>query len=52
MRGKDNWKEVSLMPKGITPAHAGKSLLCLYLKLLLKDHPRTCGEKAERYSPD
>ena len=29
----------------ITPAHAGKSWLLCWLKLLIWDHPRTCGEK-------
>ena len=31
--------------KRITPAHAGKREEYQLLKALLKDHPRTCGEK-------
>ena len=30
---------------GITPAYAGKSLLCQLQVLVCKDHPRLCGEK-------
>ena len=30
---------------GITPAHAGKRLITQILLQVLKDHPRTCGEK-------
>ena len=32
---------------GITPAHAGKSFQYFRLKLVGRDHPRTCGEKSE-----
>ena len=33
---------------GITPAYAGKRLGNLQKSMVLKDHPRLCGEKAER----
>ena len=29
----------------ITPAYAGKSLVILLKILLIRDHPRLCGEK-------
>ena len=29
----------------ITPAHAGKSVSTLKIRLFNRDHPRTCGEK-------
>ena len=28
---------------GITPAHAGKTLIGLSCQTVLKDHPRACG---------
>ena len=31
--------------RGITPAYAGKSILCFCLALPCEDHPRVCGEK-------
>ena len=46
MRGK---VLAALMPTnalGITPAHAGKSRSCRFAFIALRDHPRTCGEKA------
>ena len=51
MRGKgvENVKDIS--PAGITPAHAGKSSLNLSCKCLRRDHPRTCGEKMELFTP-
>ena len=30
---------------GITPAYAGKSLLCMDFCPAYRDHPRVCGEK-------
>ena len=32
-------------PARITPAHAGKSDFDTLINKLIKDHPRTCGEK-------
>ena len=47
MRGK----AYCVVPKGyttrITPAYAGKSVLCNHLLCQRKDHPRLCGEKSE-----
>ena len=45
MRGKVKSFNSYNLPYGITPAHAGKSLLYNLMKLYGKDHPRTCGEK-------
>ena len=45
MRGKvGRFPDVPAV-EGITPAYAGKSLLCLYSPPCYKDHPRVCGEK-------
>ena len=33
------------MGDGITPAYAGKRLVCVRLAVLPQDHPRLCGEK-------
>ena len=45
MRGKGNLFTGNGLPPGITPAYAGKSLGQLRKFLLLRDHPRVCGEK-------
>ena len=45
MRGKAVPIVPATFPIGITPAHAGKSQNVLHCGALLKDHPRTCGEK-------
>ena len=45
MRGKGCWNVQIPCRKGITPAHAGKSILGAPLMLVLRDHPRACGEK-------
>ena len=45
MRGKVQSKSIMKKRPGITPAHAGKSLLGHKKALLMRDHPRTCGEK-------
>ena len=45
MRGKDQRYPVKLLPDGITPAYAGKSLLELVAVVGGRDHPRLCGEK-------
>ena len=31
--------------KRITPAYAGKRLLCVIFGFFYRDHPRLCGEK-------
>ena len=50
MRGKGTMILDSGILTGITPAHAGKSYTKLCGKLLLGDHPRTCGEKAMAFT--
>ena len=40
------------MPRGITPAYAGKSPTGQCCVLLFWDHPRVCGEKLRRAFPD
>ena len=45
MRGKAVWAVEHGYNVGITPAHAGKSLLPFRNLLLWGDHPRACGEK-------
>ena len=48
MRGKAKTFESLLVAPGITPAHAGKSPLFQYKRCGIGDHPRTCGEKAQK----
>ena len=48
MRGKavavsDDWADVR-----ITPAYAGKRIPFWMTALMLRDHPRICGEKREQ----
>ena len=45
MRGKAPAQRWTILPPGITPAHAGKRLSLAYRFGALQDHPRTCGEK-------
>ena len=45
MRGKVFKKTTGVLPKGITPAYAGKSLRLLGFPRSSQDHPRICGEK-------
>ena len=45
MRGKATGMIGCIRVKGITPAHAGKSLLRIGPSSTSWDHPRTCGEK-------
>ena len=45
MRGKEYNGAGSVVIFGITPAHAGKSRKQTSYSALVKDHPRTCGEK-------
>ena len=45
MRGKVANNYFSIIPAGITPAHAGKSIFLSPYHSSLWDHPRPCGEK-------
>ena len=45
MRGKDKYRIARIGGHGITPAHAGKRRMHLYLLYYSWDHPRACGEK-------
>ena len=51
MRGKGPFLLSSCARDGITPAHAGKSLLPFPVHKSPEDHPRTCGEKVSSISP-
>ena len=48
MRGKAACTGRGVPGHRITPAHAGKSCQLQALRRLLRDHPRTCGEKRHR----
>ena len=45
MRGKGSEWSCTPVSDGITPAYAGKRHQCANLRVLLRDHPRVCGEK-------
>ena len=45
MRGKVTWIVDGVKGAGITPAHAGKSVLYNLFQIGSWDHPRACGEK-------
>ncbi len=45
MRGKERSEHRITVPAGITPAHAGKSILGFPGLVVNGDHPRACGEK-------
>ena len=45
MRGKVYAKHLQPETARITPAYAGKRLLCRRSTALVQDHPRLCGEK-------
>ena len=45
MRGKAAGLSVSPARTGITPAYAGKSVAQAALNVIMRDHPRLCGEK-------
>mgnify|MGYP000531354914 CR=1 FL=1 len=45
MRGKDPIIQNSVQISGITPAHAGKSVVSVDSHPQAGDHPRACGEK-------
>ena len=46
VRGKESDFIFMLLLLGITPACAGKSQRKYKCKVVMKDHPRLCGEKA------
>ena len=48
MRGKVLWYRDFCPAVGITPAYAGKSRKWTEIQLHTWDHPRLCGEKANR----
>ena len=48
MRGKAEPMQIVTDLIRITPAYAGKSVLCNHLLCQRKDHPRLCGEKKIR----
>ena len=52
MRGKQDPQLPLRLISGITPAHAGKTLLCSSRADTLRDHPRACGENASRPLPE
>ena len=48
VRGKDSPDNKNISGRGITPACAGKSDMSFPRRLLLRDHPRVCGEKTKK----
>ena len=48
VRGKGVRREIEFAKMGITPACAGKRLLCGHNRSAGQDHPRVCGEKKHR----
>ena len=48
MRGKVRHILNAVQNVGITPAYAGKRLVCKDIAPLVRDHPRVCGEKLAR----
>ena len=48
MRGKEKAATCKEFLQGITPAHAGKSLVICVDFINQQDHPRACGEKWRR----
>ena len=49
MRGKGVKQSNSRIRMGITPAYAGKSILCRLSLIVGRDHPRVCGEKISQF---
>ena len=45
MRGKDTNQLGTIEQRRITPTYAGKRAYDIFLLLVVKDHPRVCGEK-------
>ena len=52
MRGKAVFSRCFQQTAGITPAHAGKSLVAILEDIRNQDHPRACGEKPPRCPAD
>ena len=50
MRGKATIRPTGFKLMRITPAYAGKSFCFRFTLLYFTDHPRLCGEKANRWS--
>ena len=48
MRGKERLAKNQRSVHGITPAYAGKRKVCDGSRHETRDHPRVCGEKAQR----
>ncbi len=48
MRGKEGDLVPIYLDEGITPAYAGKSRYARFFRMFCWDHPRVCGEKANR----
>ena len=48
MRGKAGMIKYSDVIHRITPAYAGKRVYLAPDRLLVKDHPRLCGEKTKK----
>ena len=48
MRGKGSKSSVDAGKYRITPAYAGKSHLYGIIAIEVRDHPRLCGEKANK----
>ena len=48
MRGKGNNPKMVGYKTRITPAYAGKSAAHSVSALIIKDHPRICGEKTKK----
>ena len=51
MRGTETFQYLPSYRLGITPAHAGNSILLLWPALMPKDHPRSCGEQKNFFMP-
>ena len=51
VRGKARLVLLCCMAPGITPACAGKSYSFLRMAVVVRDHPRVCGEKAISVTP-
>ena len=51
VRGKGRRRPRRFLRQGITPACAGKSGMNFPRRLLLRDHPRVCGEKGTGLEP-
>ena len=52
VRGKGNFHVVTHTEVGITPACAGKSYHTRHMFVIIRDHPRVCGEKKKGGSPE